>query len=195
MQGWLLPEDMMARAFFTLAFIPARYFSATAWDHELAAILISPVGHTLIHGGWLHLLTNMGFLLAFGTPVARRMGTGSFLALYAVCGMVGAGLFALFSPYAITPLVGASGSIFGLLGAILRVALYPPPGVPPAPFPFDERRRAFAFAGIYLALNLVMGFVPQLFGVDGAIAWEAHLGGFAAGFLAMPFLDMRGRPK
>jgi membrane associated rhomboid family serine protease len=192
--GWLLPEELMARVFFTLAFIPARYTAASAWEHELAAILISPVGHTLIHGGWVHLLTNMGFLLAFGTPVARRMGRLSFLALYALCAIAGVALFTLISPYDITPLVGASGAVFGLLGAIMRIALYPPAGVPPAPYPFNNRRTAFIFAGIYLAINLLMGFAPRLFAMEGSIAWEAHLGGFVAGFLLMPFFDLRGRP-
>lgn len=191
--GWL-PQEVMGRLFLTLAFIPARYTHPGAIETELPGMLISPVGHTLIHGGWLHLLTNMGFLLAFGTAVARRMGPAVFLLLYALSAVGGVALFAVFSPYEITPLVGASGAIFGVLGALLRVALYPPSGVAPAPPPFHHRRTAFMFAGAYLAINIVLTTTPALFGVDGGIAWEAHLGGFIAGFLLMPFLDGRGRP-
>lgn len=191
--GWLPPQDMVARGFFLLAFIPARYTAPASYEPELAAMLISPVSHALLHGGWLHLFVNMGFLLAFGSAVARRMGVAPFLGLYALAAAVGAFTFAAGSPYEITPLVGASGAVFGLLGAILRIALLPPRGGRPAPFPFNQRRTALAFAGAYAVINLFMGLAPRLFGAEGAIAWEAHLGGFAAGFLLMPVLDGRGR--
>lgn len=192
--GWFGSDDWLGQILLTLAFVPARYGSPSAWETDLAAILISPVGHTLIHGGWVHLLINMGFLLAFGTPIARRMGALPFLALYALTAAAGAFTFTLFSPYEIAPLVGASGAIFGLLGAILRVALYPPTGVAPAPFPFNDRRRAFMIAGVFVLLTLLVGLAPSLAGAEGAVAWEAHLGGLLAGFLLMPFFDMRGRP-
>ncbi|MBP5857366.1 rhomboid family intramembrane serine protease [Marivibrio halodurans] len=195
MNGWLGTGEWVGRAFLTLAFIPARYGSAGAWETDLAAILISPFGHTLIHGGWAHLLVNMGFLLAFGAPVARRMGGVQFLLLYGLTAAAGAFMFTAFTPQGISPLVGASGAIFGLLGAILRVALYPPAGVPPAPFPFNQRRRAFVIAGVYVGITLLMGVAPRISGIEGAIAWEAHLGGLLAGFLLMPFFDMRGVPK
>jgi len=191
--GLLIPQNVAGEIFFTLAFIPARYVLQVDPTGDLLAAIISPVGHTLVHGNWVHLLTNLGFLLAFGTPVARRMGPVWFLIFYGLCAAAGAFFFTLLSPTQITPLVGASGAIFGLLGAILRIALYPPEGAPPAPFPFNNRRTAFMFAGVYLAVNLLMGLAPALFGVDAAIAWEAHLGGFAAGFLLMPFVDGRGR--
>lgn len=191
--GMLIPQNVAGEIFFTLAFIPARYLTQVDPSGDLLAAVISPVGHTLVHGNWIHLLTNLGFLLAFGTPVARRMGPVLFLIFYGLCAAAGAFLFAAFSPMQITPLVGASGAIFGLLGAIMRIALYPPEGAPPAPFPFNNRRTAFMFAGIYLVINLLMGVTPALFGVEGAVAWQAHLGGFAAGFLLMPFVDGRGR--
>ncbi|MEQ8603811.1 MAG: rhomboid family intramembrane serine protease [Marivibrio sp.] len=193
--GLLIPQNVAGEIFFTLAFIPARYVVQVDPSGDLLAAIVSPVGHTLVHGNWIHLLTNLGFLLAFGTPVARRMGPVVFLIFYGLCAAAGAFLFTALSPTQITPLVGASGAIFGLLGAILRVALYPPEGAPPAPFPFNNRRTAFMFAGVYLAINLLMGIAPALFGVDAAIAWEAHLGGFAAGFLLAPFVDGRGRVR
>ncbi len=193
--GWFGVDDAVARAFFTLAFIPARYTAPSAWEHELLALLVSPVGHAFLHAGWLHLFVNMGFLLAFGSAVARRMATGPFLLLYALTAAVGAFAFTLSAPAEITPLVGASGAVFGMLGAILRIALMPPAGARPAPFPFNHRRTALAFGGAYLVVNLLMGAAPAAFGVESRIAWEAHLGGFIAGFILMPYLDGRGKRR
>jgi membrane associated rhomboid family serine protease len=96
------------------------------------------------------------------------------------------------------PLVGASGAISGMMGAAARFGfrIDRDEGQPafagpilsiPAVF---ASRMAVTFLGVWLAVNLAMGLgfgAPD----EGAIAWEAHIGGFLAGFLLVRVFDRR----
>ncbi|WP_030381361.1 MULTISPECIES: rhomboid family intramembrane serine protease [unclassified Streptomyces] len=146
-----------------------------------------------LHSSWLHLLGNMLFLYIFGNNVEDRLGHLRYLLFYGVCGYASAYGFALTDPSSTTPLIGASGAIAGVLGAYL--VLYP-------------RARVWVLVPflIFLPLRLpawiVLGlwFVLQAFysagrGVSdaGAVAYVAHVVGFAVGMLlAWPL--RRGTP-
>src|SRR3546814_12454372 len=91
------------------------------------------------------------------------------------------------------PLIGAAGAVSGMVGAIAFLS-FRPPSLDRGPLPFRRRSTAVAFVVVWLVVNFVFGVVPlDAIGIDGDIAWEAHLGGFVAGFLLMPFFDGRGR--
>ncbi len=159
----------------------------------LALLILGPVTHTLLHAGLAHLVINMAMLLAFGTAIARRMGAGWFLALFLISAVSGAAGWLVLHPWSPALLIGASGAVSGMMGAIARLGLArrAMPGGPP---PFRDRRTALSFAGAWIVLNFVFGAVgPEVFGLEGEIAWEAHLGGFIAGFIAIGWLDGRGR--
>src|SRR4051794_22813201 len=70
-----------------------------------------------LHGGWLHLLGNMLFLLIFGNNVEDRMGRLPFLIFYLVCGYAAAYGYSLVTGPTTTSLIGASGAIAGVLGS------------------------------------------------------------------------------
>ena len=76
------------------AFIPARYDSNilanAAWPGGTAADIWTFVTYALLHADWMHLLFNSVWLLAFGTPLARRFGAARFLAFCAVTAAAGA---------------------------------------------------------------------------------------------------------
>ncbi len=93
------------------AFIPARFSDAPAAE---AVTLFSAM---FMHGGWLHLFSNMLFLWIFGDNVEDRFGHLPFLVFYLLVGI--AATFAQFavSPDSSIPNVGASGAISGVLGA------------------------------------------------------------------------------
>jgi len=120
-----------------------------------------------LHGDTLHLLFNMYALWLFGPVLERRFGVASFIALYAAGGVTGGMLFQLVEKNPLAAAVGSSGAIFGLLGALLAAS-------------FRQRHTragaaAFGQLALLLAINLALPlFVPN-------IAWEAHLGGLAAG--------------
>ena len=148
----------------------------------------------LVHGGWVHALMNAVAALTFGAPVARLFrgpaGAGVFLALYICAGIfatLGYGLVHLGSP---DPLVGASGAVFGLIGAATRLL-----GGGGRVLPLTNRSvitTSIAWMGINAVVGLI-GFAP---GAEGAtIAWEAHAFGFLFGILAIgPLARLFARP-
>jgi membrane associated rhomboid family serine protease len=171
----LLPEHW-AMMMGTLGAFSPPWFLATvtgAQSDYAIPLLLSPITYAFLHGDLLHLGINMAFLLAFGTAVERRLGRNRFLALYFVCALFAAGAsVALFqASQEQTFMVGASGAISGLFGAALRLTM----------------RRVHAAAAIFIVVNLIMGYtgLPSL-GEVRAIAWEAHIGGFLAGFMLLP---------
>ncbi|WP_152188978.1 rhomboid family intramembrane serine protease [Georgenia satyanarayanai] len=120
-----------------------------------------------LHGGFLHLAVNMYALWIVGSVLEPALGRWRFAALYlvsAVGGSVGVLLFA--SPYEIewiTPVVGASGAVFGLFGAV-GLAL-------------RRLGRDTTQILVLIVINTVIGFtIPN-------IAWQAHLGGLVTGAL------------
>jgi membrane associated rhomboid family serine protease len=141
-----------------------------------------------LHGGWVHLLGNMLFLLIFGNNVEDRFGRLGYAFFYVLCGYVAAYGFALVNRDLSQPLIGASGAIAGVLGAYL--ALYPRVRVwSLVPFLF--------FIPLRLPVWLVLGlwFVIQWaysvgFAVSeaGSVAYLAHVIGFVFGYIvARPF--------
>jgi membrane associated rhomboid family serine protease len=121
-----------------------------------------------------HVLLNMYTLWIFGQLLEGLLGRWRFLALYLIAGLGGsAGVVWLADPT--TAVVGASGAIFGLMGAFLVI----------------QRRLGGQTTQLFvlLAINLVIGFVP-----GWNIAWQAHLGGLVAGALVgLVFVETRKR--
>ncbi len=157
----------------------------------------------VLHGSWTHVIFNSVWLAAFGTPVARRCGAWRYGAI-ALAGTVAGGiLHILIDPLSATPLVGASAGISALMAAAARFVFQPPAsaygGAPwqmPRPRAAEtipellRNRTAVAFLAIWFVTNLLFGVVSLPFlGESAAVAWDAHLGGFIAGFLLFPLLD------
>lgn len=137
-----------------------------------------------LHAGWSHALMNAAAALIFGTPVARltrgARGTAVFLAFYMGCGVLAALGYALIHPSSDEPMVGASGAVFGLIGAATRLL-----GGQGRVLPLTDRR-VIGAAVAWMAVNAVTGLIGFAPGVEGArIAWEAHAAGFVVGLLAI----------
>jgi membrane associated rhomboid family serine protease len=125
-----------------------------------------------LHGGPVHFLVNMATLLSLGDPIARAIGQVRFLGLYLAFQVAGAIGFALW-PEVGAPMVGASGALFGLAGLLLA-------------WDFQDRR-AHGHTIAPVARSLGMLFLLNLllwWAMDGQLAWQTHLGGFVAGWLA-----------
>ncbi len=155
---------------------------------------LSAVTYAFLHADALHLLLNMGFVLAFGTGLERRLGGPRLLAFYLLCAVLALGgslLAQVFHPGPVL-LVGASGAISGLFaGALWILWLGPPQRFADLPRHRDPKPiiiAAAVFAGINVLIG-VTGLTPSA-GVQG-IAWEAHLGGFVAGWVFFPLFDRR----
>lgn len=185
-----------------LAFIPARYgpFFGELPGGELVRYT-SFVTHLFVHGDLTHLLVNGAWLLAFGTPVARRTSIPAFLLLFLICGIGGAVLYLAVNGPVVTLLIGASGAISGLMGAAFRF-LYA--GLDEGPRGFADATRYAPLAAlkdalrdrrimtaivIWSALNLMLALGAAGLTDAGGIAWEAHIGGFFTGFLLYGWFD------
>ncbi len=194
----LLPGDLALRLLIYLGFAPSNYFDAAGAfaPPVLASAYAAPVTYGFLHADAMHLLMNMAFLLAFGAGVERRLGAARFVVFFLVLLVAAtAGTVLMYLHTGQTVLVvGASGAVSGLFGALLRFAFTPRPH----PGPAGRRRptnQVLVLAAAFIAVNLVFGLSGiDPFGAVRAIAWEAHLAGFAAGYLLYPLFDPRRRP-
>ena len=135
--------------------------------------------YSLLHGGLSHLAANMITLWSFGRPVFDRVGPRGFLLLYTGSSFGGGIGFALLAPD-LRPMVGASGAIFGLAGGFLAWAYVDR-------FTYEEKLWPIARACLLLiGLNVVLWWA-----MGGQIAWQAHLGGFVAGWILALLIDPR----
>jgi len=194
------------------SFIPARTMGdagAALLPGGEAARWWSLITYALLHGDAMHLTVNCLWIAAFGTPVARRFGTARFVAIAVLSAIAGAALHLAIYPHDTVPVVGASAAGSGLMGAAARFVFASEgpldmlrrldplaPLRPAAPLGVVLRdRRVIAFTAIWLGLNVLFGLGGSLLpGIGGAIAWQAHIGGFLAGLLLFPFFD-RGTAK
>jgi membrane associated rhomboid family serine protease len=125
-----------------------------------------------LHYGPIHLGMNMLALWWFGAPLEHALGRGRFLLLYVVSGLAGSAGALIVTPNALT--VGASGAIFGILGAAFVL----------------ERQGSMVFGGqalMMIVLNLVFTFAV------GNISIGGHIGGLVGGALCMLALSRFGR--
>lgn len=152
----------------------AQYNAAVAageyWRLLTAMFLHSP-------GFLLHIVFNMLLLWMLGPQIEREVGPVAFASLYLGSGLLGSAIFFLFAePQAFA--VGASGAVFGLFGAWLASGVRNRHTL--------QGRAMLRQIGPLVLLNLGISFLPR-------IAWQAHIGGFVAGFV-IAFVWWRFRP-
>ena len=177
------------------AFIPERFQSPVLWHYESITLALSPVTYAYIHSDMYHLLLNVFFLLAFGTAVARRMSLIKFLLLYISSGIFSAFFWMGFNPHEIAPLIGSSGSLSGILGALVHISIAPKFQTAPC-HPIMPKHVAVLFSIFWVGTNLIFWLFEVMISRElGNIAWEAHIGGFIFGFLVGRTFDGRGLPK
>jgi membrane associated rhomboid family serine protease len=154
--------------------------------------LLTIITYQFLHAGWLHLLANMVFLWVFADNIEDAFGPFVFLFFYLACG-VGAGLLhALLSPSSNVPLIGASGAVGGIMAAYML--LYPRARVWILLFMrLPLRISAVYVLGGWLALQVLMLFIAPT--EEAMVAWWAHIGGFATGFLLTLLLRSRMRMR
>jgi membrane associated rhomboid family serine protease len=134
------------------------------------------VTYMFVHGGLLHLLTNMLMLYVFGTAVESRLGSRQFLLYYLFCG-IGAAVFSLLLAglMPVGPFVGASGAILGV--AVAFAMLWPDAELIIFPIPIPIKARTLVIG--LVALDVIGS---RLWPGDG-IAHIAHVGGALFGYL------------
>ena len=205
-------------------FVPARLFYQI-WPHgfvNLSYALLDPnqahdtvvLAHTLfigenlfwtiltyafLHGSWTHIGLNMLWLAAFGAPLARRLGSLRFLALFCLSAIAGSLFHALCFPTQIGTLIGASASVCAMMGGVARFMGYNRilgEAIANGPMPSLSRamqnKSVRFFVLIWFVGNLAFGLLGGFISGESApIAWQAHVGGFFFGFLCLSWFDPR----
>lgn len=152
-----------------------------------AATLLPFVTAIFLHGGFLHIISNMWFLIVFGDNVNDALSPFGFLLLYFSAGILGNYVQYLFSPDSVVPMVGASGAVAGILGCYF--ILFPHSRVKTLIFIF------FFITVIDVSAPLLLGYwfvlqifsgassIPMLSADTGGVAFFAHIAGFVVGML------------
>lgn len=200
--SWILGEIAASRFILDFAFIPGCYdtIDELCQLRSAGADLWSPLTYAFLHGSWTHLGLNTVWFLAFGTPVARRLGNLRFLAFCAAGSVAGAAVFFLVNTGLVVPVIGASGAVSALMGGACRFAFVragprrlmgagqPQPALSVGAALSDRTVLVFIIA--FFATNFLVGAgVGGALTGGGEVAWEAHLGGFVFGFFALPLFD------
>jgi membrane associated rhomboid family serine protease len=165
-------------------FVPAR---VGAPDLPGAAPLwLTPLTATLVHGGLVHLAFNLVILAFCGRPTENLLGPVSLALLYLVGAYAAAAAQFAIDPASPYPMIGASGAISAVLGAY--AFLFGRNKVRVANRTLAMLLNALWLLATWLVLNLVVGVTLGSAGI--AVAWAAHVGGFAAGLvLAKPLFE------
>ena len=148
--------------------------------------LIPFVTAIFLHGGFLHIISNMWFLWVFGDNIEARFGFLLFPIVYLLSGIIGNLVQYLFMPSSSIPMLGASGAVAGVLGAYY------------VSFPHSKIKTLMPFFGFATIVNIPASFMLgywfvlqlisgaaslPLMSQSGGIAFWAHVGGFATGVI------------
>lgn len=184
----------MERVVYALGLIPAVLFGHASLPTELqwvpppATVLTS----MFLHGGLLHLGSNMLYLWIFGNNVEDSMGHTRFIIFYVLCGIAAAAAHALPNTASEIPMIGASGAISGVLGAYIllhpyaRILTMVPLGFVLVPF----RIPAVILLGVWIGFQFLQSLALPT--DEGGVAFRAHVGGFVAGMVMLPLFRRRG---
>jgi membrane associated rhomboid family serine protease len=142
------------------AFLVQLPYGDLAHDHQWYRLVTT----TFLHGSIIHIAFNMYILWVIGSVVEQYLGTARYIGLYFVSGLAGSAGALLVAPD--TPTVGASGAIFGVLGAMMILE-------------WQVTGQLAGQAAALIAINLVLSFV-----IPG-VSWSAHVGGLIGGMLIM----------
>lgn len=182
----LLSESVDGQLVLEFGLVPTAYTGQPRGDW--LSLVAAPFTYQFLHGGWVHLGVNMLSLAAFGAPVERFLGVRRFVAFYLSAGLAAGLVHVLSFPDSSDPVVGASGAISGVFGAVL-VLLWRVGRMP----------SLLPVAGVWIALNIFFGIFGGTPGAGGQpVAWTAHIGGFIYGLIAIrmfaPRSSMEGPP-
>ncbi|MFA5903361.1 MAG: rhomboid family intramembrane serine protease [Desulfobacula sp.] len=169
--------------FYTFGLVPAKYTVYEMSKHfSFTNQLISIFSYMFLHGGFLHFVGNMWSLYIFGDNVEEYFGSFRFLGFYLICGVISGFFHFVLNPTSSMPTIGASGAIAGVMGAYFL--LFPKSKIltliPIIIIPWFVEIPAFVFLGIWFFMQVLNAAGS---GAGTGIAWWAHIGGFAAGFL------------
>lgn len=177
-------------------------FTPMLFKTEPLAFCYTIISYSFMHSSFKHVAINMAWLLVFGSPLVRHIGGFRFLIFWVLTAIIAVLTYFVFHQESAIPLVGASGAVSGMMGAIARYDflwshleattqnerfLSPLLSIKKALC----SRSVLIYLSIWLSVDFIIGISSFLFEGDGvSIAWEAHIAGFFSGFLLIGFFDI-----
>ncbi len=183
----LLTPPQIYDTYMMLGFVPGWYSGALPFSWPA---LTGPLTYAFLHGSWPHVLMNSVMMMAFGAGMERAAGTKNMFVIFFASSLCAALIHGLFFSGSTEPVIGASGGISGLFGALLVMlnragALGGGGGTP------GTKKSLWPLVLLWLAITVAFGFMQAPGG--GTIAWAAHIGGFLCG-LALGYRLFPARP-
>lgn len=156
-------NDLQTAIIFGGGFTPASWTGAAPFHWYT---IFTPLTATFLHGSLMHLGVNLMMLVAIGSGVEKWAGKKPFLMIFLLSSIIAMATHLAIYPYGTDPVIGASGGVSGLFGAIL--------------FLNNQGRSSFLpVALLWIAISVAMGMAGA---PDGSpVAWVAHIGGFLGG--------------
>jgi membrane associated rhomboid family serine protease len=200
LQTYVLSAQANALALYYLAFVPARI----AEPGQGLLFLTSAVTCSLLHASLAHLAVNMIWLAAFGAPLAERIGAARFAGFWVFTALCATAVHFITHIGGAAPMVGASGVVSGAMGAAARFGFATKgdggarafAGAPLSLGAVLRSRSVITFVLVWALINFVTGAgMMSIDGSGGSIAWQAHIGGFLAGFFGLKLFDPRPQPQ
>ena len=188
--------DAVQQAVYSFGVIPSVLFASKSLPAELEILpaWLTIFSSMFLHGGWMHLIGNMLYLWVFGNNVEDAMGHKRSVLFYLSCGLLAALTQAVFNADSEIPMIGASGAISGVLGAYVllhphaRILVIIPIGI----LIYTPWIAAYWVLGFWFVLQLINSLISA--SDMGGVAYGAHIGGFVAGMLLIPFFKYRHVP-
>jgi membrane associated rhomboid family serine protease len=179
------------------AFIMQYALVPSLVDFANPTTLLPFITAIFLHGGFLHIISNMWFLIVFGDNVNDALGVVGYLLLYFVAGIIGNLAQFVFTPQSNIPMLGASGAVAGILGCYFVL------------FPLSKIKTlifiVFFVTIIEISAPLMLGYwfvlqifsgvmsVPTLGAETGGVAFFAHIAGFVVGLVFGYFFKNRAQ--
>jgi len=136
-----------------------------------------------LHGGWMHLISNMYFLYIFGDNVEDMIGHFKYPMMYVLFGLAAAITQVVIYPHTNIPTIGASGAVSGVMGYYF--IKFPHSRVKTLVFIIIfvtiVEIPAVIFLGLWFFMQFINGSSQLMLSTAGGVAWWAHIGGFVAG--------------
>ncbi len=177
-------------------------FTPMLFKAEPLVFCYTIISYSFMHSSFKHVAINMAWLLVFGSPLVRQIGGFRFLIFWILTAIIAVLTYFLFHQESAISLVGASGAVSGMMGAIARYGFlrdYLGGNLQNERFlgpllPIKKAlcsRSVLVYLSIWLSVDFIVGISSFFFEGDGiSIAWEAHIGGFFSGFLLIGFFDI-----
>ena len=182
-QTCALPISDLHSFVFSYGLIPQAVTGALS-QGNISAVVSPLITYQFMHGGWLHIGSNMLYLWVFGDNIEDRVGHGKYLLFYLLVGSLAGFAQIAIEPGSMVPIIGASGAVAGVLGAYLiscpraRVLALIPLFVI---FTLAEIP-AVIFLGFWFILQIFSG-IASIGAAGVSVAFWAHIGGFVAGLV------------